>query len=142
MSTTKLFTLLLFALISLAGIAQVDDIKSPLGKWYGELDHDSDDAYTNIEENGLETRWFEFKENNEFVRFNCTDMCGCMGATYYGKIKWANDSIVVVNYNRMTQMFDTGELKKSKCDKQEELKIIQESPTILIIEELKSIYQK
>ena len=143
MKTMRKIICLIFIICSssLSMIMAQDTVeKSFIGKWYNYLHYDVDNAYTNIAENGIDTRWFEFKENNEFVRFNCTDICGCMGATYYGTVKWTNDSIVVVQYNHKTRMTEKWDLKKSKFNKKQEFKIIRHNATTLIIEPLNEVH--
>ena len=112
---------MLFGLLSFQNAGfQPDNQLQIEGKWY----FNGENNYYK-EPNGFgQSRWYEFSSNTKLTYSTCTDMCGCMRKTYYGKFNWENDSVITVNYYKCKDEF-SGDIVHFERLKTEQLGIIQ-----------------
>ena len=99
------------------------------GKWY----YMPGGLYTNVQKNGSSNRWYSFN-NNTITYSTCTDMCGCMRHTLYGKYVWKNDSTIDVTYYKEDRQMAHAS-RKLKEPRKAQLKIVRiDAHTIEIIQ--------
>lgn len=72
------------------------------GKWY----YKTHNTFTSVKKDiHAFARWYDFKNKSKVIFSTCTDICGCMRATYYGSWKWESDSTIAITY-KQSKRFD------------------------------------
>lgn len=69
-------------------------------------------------------RWYEFGIGGKVKYSSCTDMCGCMRATWSGTYVWESDSIIVVKFTKVKEdLVGSTDLEKAKIERLQITKI-------------------
>ena len=89
--------------------------KDILGFWYYDSMENGIKNYVKSSTTGLGST-IQFKKSGKSSISFCTDICGCMRATYLGKWKWLNDSTIQAVYTQKKEA-SKGRKKRQSRDK-------------------------
>lgn len=101
----KLLHLLPICLLGLSFVSGLNvshrqQTKKLKGKWIRTV---GGEYVQNLKSPGAYPRWYEFQGNKRISFSSCTDMCGCIRRTDYGKYHWENDSVIAVTFTHFSK---------------------------------------
>lgn len=94
-STISVIFILFFVCLSSFSGLRTSKKTTIKGTWY----YMANGTYSSTNTRGSK-RWYTIK-NHRISYSSCTDWCGCMRKTYYGRYTRLNDSIISITYNKV-----------------------------------------